>query len=98
MINLSKRTTSCLPHCRKYFKFDRKTFSLCFDPKKLGDNKDFLEFILAVLYKLGHSDHVYSEEEDIEIRKVAHVFGIRESLLSKTLKKFSFNIFKEKNA
>ena len=66
--------------------------------KKLGDNKDFLEFILAVLYKLGHSDHVYSEEEDIEIRKVAHVFGTRESLLSKTLKKFSFNIFKEKNA
>ena len=65
--------------------------------KKLGDNKEFLEFILAVLYKLGHSDHVYSEEEDLEIRKVAHEFGIKESLLSRTLK-FSLNMFKVNNA
>jgi uncharacterized tellurite resistance protein B-like protein len=66
--------------------------------KKLGDNKEFLEFILAVLYKLGHSDHVYSEEEDLEIRKVAHEFGIKESILSKTFKKFSLNIFRVNNA
>lgn len=67
--------------------------------KLIGDDhKDFLEFILAVLYKLGHSDHVYSEEEDLEIRKVAHEFGIKESLLSKILNKFSFNIFKVNNA
>ncbi len=66
--------------------------------KKLGDNKEFLEFILAVLYKLGHSDHVYSEEEDLEIRKVAHEFGIKESLLSRTLRKFSLNTFKVNNA
>ena len=51
--------------------------------KKLGDNKEFLEFILAVLYKLGHSDHVYSEEEDLEIRKVAYEFGIKKSLFSR---------------
>tara|TARA_X000000950_G_scaffold265880_1_gene340713 strand:- start:33 stop:467 length:435 start_codon:yes stop_codon:yes gene_type:complete len=66
--------------------------------KKLGDNTDFLEFILAVLFKLGHSDHIYSEEEDIEIRKVAHEFGIKESLLSKTFKKFLFNKSKINNA
>lgn len=66
--------------------------------KKLGDNKEFLEFILAVLYKLGHSDHVYSEEEDLEIRKVALEFGIKEGFLSKLFKKFFFNTFKANNA
>ena len=66
--------------------------------KKLGDNKEFLEFILAVLYKLGHSDHVYSEEEDKEILKVAHEFGIEESLFSKIFKKFSFEELKKRYA
>jgi uncharacterized tellurite resistance protein B-like protein len=66
--------------------------------KKLGDNKEFLEFILAVLYKLGHSDHVYSEEEDLEIRKVALEFGIKEGFLSKLIKKIFFNTFKANNA
>ena len=66
--------------------------------KKLGDNKEFLEFILAVLYKLGHSDHVYSEEEDLEIRKVALEFGIKEGFLSKLIKKIFFNKFKVNNA
>ena len=66
--------------------------------KKLGDNKEFLEFILAVLYKLGHSDHVYSEEEDLEIRKVALEFGIKEGILSKLIKKIFFNTFKANNA
>ena len=51
--------------------------------KKLSHNKEFLEFILAVLYRLGHSDHVYSEEEDVEIRKVAKEFHIEESIFSK---------------
>lgn len=41
------------------------------------DNTVFLEFIIAVLYKLAHVDHVYSEEEDNEIRKVADIFGIK---------------------
>ena len=46
--------------------------------KLIGDeNKDFLEFIIAVLYRLAHSDHVYSEEEDRDIRKVAEIFGIK---------------------
>ena len=45
--------------------------------KKLigDDHKDFLEFILAVLYKLAYSDHVYSEEEERDIRKVAKIFN-----------------------
>lgn len=49
--------------------------------KFINDNQDFLEFIVAVLYRLGHSDHVYSKEEDIEIRRVASVFGIKKSLI-----------------
>ena len=66
--------------------------------KKLSHNKEFLEFILAVLYRLGHSDHVYSEEEDDEIRKVAKEFHIEESIFSKLFGKI--NIFKKefKNA
>ena len=66
--------------------------------KKLSHNKEFLEFILAVLYRLGHSDHVYSEEEDVEIRKVAKEFHIEASIFSKLIGKI--NIFKKefKNA
>ena len=47
--------------------------------KKLigDDHKDFLEFILAVLYKLAYSDHVYSEEEDKDIKKVADIFEVK---------------------
>ena len=36
--------------------------------------------------------------EDLEIRKVAHEFGIKENILSKALNKFSLNIFKINNA
>ena len=55
--------------------------------KKLigDDHKDFLEFILAVLYKLAYSDHVYSEEEERDIRKVAKIFNIEKTLLEKIL-------------
>ena len=49
--------------------------------KKLSHNKEFLEFILAVLYRLGHSDHVYSEEEDKDIKKVAEIFEVKKSVL-----------------
>ncbi len=28
------------------------------------DDKDFLEFIIAVLFRLAHSDHIYHVEED----------------------------------
>ena len=65
--------------------------------KKLigDDHKDFLEFILAVLYKLAYSDHVYSEEEERDIRKVAKIFNIEKTLSEKILffikKKFKRN-------
>ena len=55
--------------------------------KKLigNDHKDFLEFILAVLYKLAYSDHIYSEEEERDIKKVAKIFNIEKTLPEKIL-------------
>lgn len=50
-----------------------------------NQEKDLLEFIIAVLYKLAHSDHVYDEREDVLIRKVAQIFKLEESLFSKIL-------------
>ena len=44
-------------------------------------HQDFLEFIIAVLYRLAHSDHVYSEEEDKDIKKVAEIFEVKKSVL-----------------
>jgi len=41
-----------------------------------GEHPEFLEFIIAALYKLAHSDQVYSEKEDEDIRSVANIFGI----------------------
>lgn len=58
--------------------------------KLLGhDHPEFYEFIIAVLYRLAHSDHVYSEEEDNDIRIVASVFGIQKTYLEKI---FDFSI------
>ena len=52
--------------------------------KLIGEShKDFLEFILAVLYKLAYSDHVYSEEEERDIRKVAKIFNIKKLFFEK---------------
>ena len=63
--------------------------------KFLGsENKDFLEFIIAVLYRLAHSDHVYSVEEDRDIRKVAEIFGIKKPLSEKVLLKIKLFIKK----
>lgn len=50
-----------------------------------NQEKDLLEFIIAVLYKLAHSDHVYDEREDVLIRKVAQIFQLEESFFSKIL-------------
>ena len=50
-----------------------------------NQEKDLLEFIIAVLYKLAHSDHVYDEREDVLIRKVAEVFKLEESIFSKLM-------------
>ena len=44
-------------------------------------HQDFLEFIIAVLYRLAHSDHIYSEDEDKDIKKVAEIFEVKKSVL-----------------
>ena len=62
-----------------------------------NDHRDFLEFIIAALYKLAHSDHVYSEEEDDDIRAVAKIFGIDKIFYQKSeelLKNTIYNSFK----
>ena len=72
--------------------------------KLIGDDhKDFLEFILAVLYRLAHSDHIYHVEEDAAIREVARIFKIEKTyiqLVKETLIKISNFLFlrKKKNA
>ena len=68
--------------------------------KLIGDeHKDFLEFIIAVLYQLAHVDHVYSEEEDRDIKKVAEIFGLEETYLQSIQRKtllFFKNLKREK--
>ena len=49
------------------------------------EHTDFLEFILAVLVRLAKSDHVYSEEEERDIRKIAAAFNIKKTLYERTL-------------
>ena len=48
------------------------------------EHSEFLEFIIAALYKLAHTDHVYSEAEDEDIRSVANIFGIKKSFFDQT--------------
>ena len=51
--------------------------------KLLIEHKSFRKFIIAFLYHLAHSDHIYSEEEDNNIRKVAAVFDIKKTYFEK---------------
>jgi len=68
------------------------------------EHSDFLEFILAVLVRLAKSDHVYSEEEERDIRKIAKVFNIKKTLYEKMLIKIRLffqsilTVFKKQNA
>ena len=48
--------------------------------KYVGNQESFLEFIVAFLYRLAHSDHIYSEEEDEHIRTVAKIFNIQKTV------------------
>ena len=41
---------------------------------------DFLEFVVAVLYRLAKIDFIVSKKEEEDIRKVASVFGIKKTL------------------
>jgi len=62
--------------------------------KKLlkDEQPDFLEFIVAVLYRLAHSDNLYSQSEDDDIREVSKIFGIKKDLSDNCKDLFS-NIF-----
>ena len=62
----------------------------------IGDeHQDFLEFIIAVLYRLAHSDHIYHDEEDRAIRDVAKIFGIEKTYID-IFKEPTINFFKYK--
>ena len=49
------------------------------------EHPEFLEFIIAALYKLAHTDHIYSEAEDEDIRSVANIFGITKGFFDQTM-------------
>ena len=57
------------------------------------ENPDFLEFIVAALYKLAYVDVVYSPEEERDIRKVAEAFGIKKTLFDKAASKLNFLLY-----
>ena len=58
--------------------------------KLVGDtNKKFLEFVVAVLYRLAIVDHVMSEEEIRDIQIVALEFGIIKIPLSTQIKEIA---------
>lgn len=58
--------------------------------KLVGDtNKKFLEFVVAVLYRLAIVDHVMSEEEIRDIQIVALEFGVIKIPLSTQIKEIA---------
>ena len=67
-----------------------------------NEHPEFLEFIIAVLYRLAHSDGVYSVAEDEDIREVAKIFGVTKKssdviydFFSNTFDKIRFFILKK---
>ena len=56
-----------------------------------GDQPEMLEFIIAVLYRIAHSDHNYSDEEDRMIKKIAQIFEIKEPLINQVENFFTEN-------
>ena len=68
--------------------------------KYVGEQKSFLEFIVAFLYRLAHSDHIYSEEEDEHIRTVAKIFNIQKTVSQRIVLYFQklTSTNREKNA
>jgi CMP-2-keto-3-deoxyoctulosonic acid synthetase len=55
---------------------------------KMGENKELLEFIIATLYKLAASDHIFSEQENKDIQKIALIFGLKQTLFKKFVNRF----------
>ena len=57
-----------------------------------NEHPEFLEFIIAVLYRLGHTDNLYSQDEDDDIREVSKIFGVKRDL-SDNFKDIASNLF-----
>ena len=57
------------------------------------ENPDFLEFIVAALYKLAYIDDVYSPEEESDIKKIVDAFGIKKTLFDKAASKLNFLLY-----
>tara|TARA_Y100000591_G_C21313337_1_gene442025 strand:- start:55 stop:516 length:462 start_codon:yes stop_codon:yes gene_type:complete len=59
--------------------------------KKLldGENYEFLEFIIAIMYRIAHADHVFDEREENQIKRIAEIFEIKESYRKRTIDFFS---------
>ena len=62
------------------------------------DNKPFLEFIIAVLYRLAIVDHVMSEEEIRDIQIVALEFGVVKAPLIDQIKEIALKFQKKLGA
>ena len=58
---------------------------------------DFLEFVVAVLYRLANVDHVVSKEEEKDIRKVAEIFNIKKTYSDKFIEFFDDKLTKINN-
>tara|TARA_Y100000816_G_C25876081_1_gene457125 strand:- start:33 stop:494 length:462 start_codon:yes stop_codon:yes gene_type:complete len=69
--------------------------------KKLLDdeNYEFLEFIIAILYRIAHADHIFDEREEHQINRIAEIFEIKESYNQRAMDLLStfFSIFKKIN-
>ena len=69
--------------------------------KKLLDdeNYEFLEFIIAILYRIAHADNIFDEREEYQINRIAEIFEIKESYKQRAMDLLStfFSIFKKIN-
>ena len=62
-----------------------------------NEHPEFLEFIIAVLYRLAHSDGIYSVAEDEDIREVAKIFDIKRNIFDYIISCFDKSIIIIKN-
>ena len=62
--------------------------------KELLGLDSYRKFIIAFLYRLAHSDHIYSEQEDEDIRKVADIFNIKKTYIERSFIGFK-NLFQK---
>ncbi len=66
--------------------------------KELLGLDSYRKFIIAFLYRLAHSDHIYSEQEDEDIRKVADIFNIKKTYIERSFIGFKNLFQKNSNA